>query len=90
MAVNEQRKPARRAHIRRRADQARPVRRSCPPTVDIRSRVTRSITVNIPIIASAMDTVTEAQMAIAMAQAGGIGVLHRNMSRTSRRLKSGR
>ena len=50
-----------------------------PADVDIRSRITRSITVNIPIIASAMDTVTEAQMAIAMAQAGGIGVLHRNM-----------
>src|SRR6187399_417856 len=50
-----------------------------PADVDIRSRITRSIPVNIPIIASAMDTVTEAQMAIAMAQAGGIGVLHRNM-----------
>jgi IMP dehydrogenase len=50
-----------------------------PADVDIRSRLTPSIPVNIPIIASAMDTVTEAQMAIAMAQAGGIGVLHRNM-----------
>ena len=50
-----------------------------PADVDIRSRITPSIPVNIPIIASAMDTVTEAQMAIAMAQAGGIGVLHRNM-----------
>ena len=50
-----------------------------PADVDIRSHITRSISVNIPIIASAMDTVTEAQMAIAMAQAGGIGVLHRNM-----------
>ena len=50
-----------------------------PADVDIRSRVTRSIAVNIPIIASAMDTVTEAQMAIAMAQAGGIGVIHRNL-----------
>ena len=50
-----------------------------PGDVDIRSRVTRSIPVNIPIIASAMDTVTEAQMAIAMAQAGGLGVIHRNM-----------
>ncbi|HVZ51006.1 MAG TPA: IMP dehydrogenase [Pseudolabrys sp.] len=50
-----------------------------PGEVDIRSRITRSIAINIPIIASAMDTVTEAQMAIAMAQAGGIGVLHRNM-----------
>src|SRR5712691_1612169 len=50
-----------------------------PADVDIRSRVTRSIAVNIPIIASAMDTVTEVQMAIAMAQAGGIGVIHRNL-----------
>src|SRR5512132_57135 len=50
-----------------------------PADVDIRSRLTPLIPVNIPIIASAMDTVTEAQMAIAMAQAGGIGVLHRNM-----------
>jgi len=49
-----------------------------PADVDIRSRVTRSIGLNIPIIASAMDTVTESQMAIAMAQAGGIGVIHRN------------
>jgi len=50
-----------------------------PSEVDIRSRVTKSISLNIPILASAMDTVTEAQMAIAMAQAGGIGVLHRNL-----------
>ncbi|MGE5535823.1 MAG: IMP dehydrogenase, partial [Acidobacteriota bacterium] len=50
-----------------------------PSDVDIRSRVTRSIPVNIPIMASAMDTVTEAAMAIAMAQAGGIGVIHRNL-----------
>ena len=50
-----------------------------PADVDLRSRITRSISVNLPIIASAMDTVTESQMAIAMAQAGGMGVLHRNM-----------
>ena len=50
-----------------------------PSEVDIRSRITRSIKLNIPIIASAMDTVTEAHMAIAMAQAGGIGVVHRNL-----------
>jgi len=50
-----------------------------PSEVDIRSRITREIALNIPIIASAMDTVTEAAMAIAMAQAGGIGVIHRNM-----------
>ena len=50
-----------------------------PADVDIRSRITRAIPLNIPIIASAMDTVTESQMAIAMAQAGGIGVVHRNL-----------
>jgi IMP dehydrogenase len=50
-----------------------------PADVDIRSPITRNIVLNIPIIASAMDTVTEAQMAIAMAQAGGIGVVHRNL-----------
>src|SRR3982074_834479 len=50
-----------------------------PSEVDIRSRITREIVLNIPIVASAMDTVTEAAMAIAMAQAGGIGVIHRNM-----------
>jgi IMP dehydrogenase len=50
-----------------------------PSEVDIRSRITRDISLNIPIVASAMDTVTEARMAIAMAQAGGIGVIHRNM-----------
>src|ERR1700745_2381118 len=49
-----------------------------PSEADIRSRVTRSIPLNIPIIASAMDTVTEARMAIAMRQAGGVGVIHRN------------
>src|SRR5437763_13127271 len=50
-----------------------------PSDVDLRSRITRSIALNIPIIASAMDTVTESRMAIAMAQAGGLGVLHRNL-----------
>src|SRR6266567_7466884 len=50
-----------------------------PSEVDVRSRITREIALNIPIIASAMDTVTEAHMAIAMAQAGGLGVIHRNL-----------
>ena len=50
-----------------------------PSDVDIRSRITPNILLNIPIVASAMDTVTEAHMAIAMAQTGGIGVLHRNL-----------
>ena len=47
--------------------------------VHVRSRLTRSISLNMPIISSAMDTVTEARLAIAMAQAGGIGVIHRNL-----------
>ena len=51
-----------------------------PSDVDIRSRLTRSIHLNLPIISSAMDTVTEARLAIAMAQAGGIGVIHRNLT----------
>ena len=50
-----------------------------PSAVDVSSRVTRSIGVHIPILSSAMDTVTEARLAIAMAQAGGIGVIHRNI-----------
>src|SRR5947199_4646721 len=50
-----------------------------PGDVDIRTRITRSIPLNMPIVASAMDTVTEAHMAIAMAQAGGLGVIHRNL-----------
>ena len=50
-----------------------------PSDADIRSRITRDIPLNIPIVASAMDTVTEAKMAIAMAQAGGLGVVHRNL-----------
>src|SRR5262245_45635570 len=50
-----------------------------PSDADIRTHITREIQLNVPIIASAMDTVTEAKMAIAMAQAGGIGVIHRNL-----------
>ena len=51
-----------------------------PKEVTVQSRFSRNINVNIPIVAGAMDTVTEAPMAIAMAQEGGIGVLHKNMS----------
>jgi IMP dehydrogenase len=50
-----------------------------PTAVDVSSHVTRSLKLNIPILSSAMDTVTEARMAIAMAQIGGIGVIHRNL-----------
>ncbi|WP_420567271.1 IMP dehydrogenase [Thalassovita sp.] len=63
-----------------------------PSTADTRTRVTNSIALNIPLLSSAMDTVTEARMAIAMAQAGGMGVIHKNLnvdeqSREVRRVK---
>jgi len=51
-----------------------------PRDVSVQSRLTRVIPLNIPLISAAMDTVTEADMAIAMARAGGIGVIHKNMS----------
>jgi len=51
-----------------------------PAQVDVRSKVTKDIHLNMPLLSAAMDTVTEAPMAIAMAQAGGMGVLHRNMT----------
>lgn len=51
-----------------------------PREVNIQSKFTRNITINVPIISPAMDTVTESKMAIAMAQEGGIGVLHKNMT----------
>ena len=63
-----------------------------PSTADTRTRVTQLISLNIPLLSSAMDTVTEARMAIAMAQAGGMGVIHKNLnveeqSREVRRVK---
>ena len=68
-----------------------------PSQADTRTRLTKSIALNIPVLSSAMDTVTEARMAIVMAQLGGIGVLHRNLSieeqcaavRQVKRLESG-
>src|SRR5919198_979688 len=50
-----------------------------PSQADVGSRVTREISLKIPVLSSAMDTVTEGRLAIAMAQAGGIGVVHRNL-----------
>ncbi|QGZ33765.1 IMP dehydrogenase [Stappia indica] len=51
-----------------------------PAETDLRTRVTRDLELNLPILSSAMDTVTEGRLAIAMAQAGGIGVIHRNLT----------
>src|ERR1700761_4821810 len=51
-----------------------------PSSADTSSQVTRNIRVRVPLLSSAMDTVTEARMAIAMARQGGVGVLHRNLS----------
>ncbi|SEL83889.1 IMP dehydrogenase [Aquimarina amphilecti] len=51
-----------------------------PREVSIKTKFTRNITINVPIVSAAMDTVTESRMAIAMAQEGGIGVLHKNMT----------
>ena len=51
-----------------------------PRDVDLRTRLTKKISLNVPIISAAMDTVTEYEMAIAMARSGGIGVIHKNLS----------
>src|SRR5438270_10087893 len=50
-----------------------------PRDADVRTQLTRTIPLNIPIVASPMDTVTESELAIALAQEGGIGIIHRNM-----------
>jgi len=51
-----------------------------PRDVSLQSRLTRSITLNIPLVSAAMDTVTEARLAIALAQEGGLGIVHKNMT----------
>src|SRR6266403_4509631 len=51
-----------------------------PRDVDVHTQLTRSIRLNIPVLSSPMDTVTESELAIALAQEGGIGIIHKNMS----------
>ena len=51
-----------------------------PREVSLQTRVTRSLSLNLPIMSAAMDTVTEARLAIALAQEGGIGIIHKNMA----------
>ena len=51
-----------------------------PKDVSLATRLTRGLRLNLPIVSAAMDTVTEARLAVAMAQLGGIGILHKNMS----------
>ena len=58
-----------------------------PKDVTLKSKITRNITVNTPIVSAAMDTVTESKLAIAIAQQGGIGVVHKNMSIEAQALK---
>ena len=50
-----------------------------PREVSLKTRLTRAIQLNLPLVSAAMDTVTEARLAIALAQEGGIGILHKNM-----------
>ncbi len=52
-----------------------------PKDVSLKTQLTRTISLNIPLLSSAMDTVTEARLAIALAQEGGIGIIHKNMSK---------
>ena len=51
-----------------------------PRDVDVRTQLTRRIRLNLPIVSSPMDTVTESDLAIALAQEGGIGIIHKNLS----------
>ncbi|MEX2577236.1 MAG: IMP dehydrogenase, partial [Halofilum sp. (in: g-proteobacteria)] len=51
-----------------------------PRDADLRTQLTRGLSLNMPVVSAAMDTVTEARLAIAMAQEGGIGIVHKNLT----------
>ncbi len=59
-----------------------------PADCDVSSPLTRRITLNVPVLSSPMDTVTESEMAVGMAQEGGIGIIHKNLTTDRRRWKS--
>jgi IMP dehydrogenase len=58
-----------------------------PADTSLKTRLTRNISLNIPLLSAAMDTVTEGRLAIAMAQEGGIGIIHKNLSPPTRPAK---
>ena len=58
-----------------------------PRDVKLQTKLTREITLNLPLLSAAMDTVTEARLAISMAQEGGIGIIHKNMTPESSRYR---
>ena len=58
-----------------------------PRDVEIKAKLTKDITLNVPLLSAAMDTVTEAALATALAREGGLGILHKNMSIENRRSK---
>src|SRR2546423_4116326 len=51
-----------------------------PRDVDVRTQLTRNVRINVPIVSSPMDTVTESELAIALAQEGGVGIIHKNLT----------
>src|SRR3712207_9509370 len=57
-----------------------------PTQVDVSTRLTRNIRLNVPLLSAAMDTVTESGLAIAMAQQGGMGIIHKNLRSEERRV----
>lgn len=61
-----------------------------PRDTSLKTKLTRNISLNMPLVSAAMDTVTEGRLAIAMAQQGGVGIIHKNLTRPNRRARSRR